>query len=790
MHVMTVPASFHFLRGQIRFMRDRGFDLRAIASPGDAHDWFRGEEGIETQQLAMSRSLTPVRDLVALLRLVAAFRRWRPDIVHAHTPKGGLLGMIAAFVTGVPVRIYHLRGLPLLTARGPRRAVLVIAERISCALAHRVISVSPSLRRAALDDGLCPPEKIVTLLGGSGNGVDAEVAFGPAPGDLQERESVRRRYGIPSDALVVGFVGRLVRDKGLAELSAAWATLRQRFPDAHLLLVGGAEPELALPPVVLRQLQADDRVHLTGAVAGVRALYTAMDVLTLPSYREGFPNVILEASAMALPVVTTTATGCVDAVAEGETGLTVPAGDSGALADAITRYLRDPALRATHGASGRARVQREFHRPAVWQALLEEYMTLVAERTAYRMESRLAPPPTARLLHITTIPETFGFFRGQIGFMLGAGLQVEALSSPSAELDALQRREGLPVHGVPMRRSISPLADLLSVWRIVQVLRRRRPEIVHAHTPKGGLLGMLAARMMRVPVRIYHIHGLRFMTTSGPTRLLLRWTERLASSLANEVLCVSHSVREVALRERICPPGKIRVLLGGSINGVDAIERFNPATYPTARRAVRERFGIPADAFVAGFVGRLVRDKGLSELVGAWRMLRDERPDLHLLIVGPFESEDPLTPQVENMLRTEARIHLTGPADPPSYLAAMDLLVLPTYREGFPNVPLEAAAMGLPVLATDVPGCTDAVVDGVTGRLVPARDAMALAEAMRAYLDDREMARQHGRRGRARVLRDFGQDRIWEATLARYTELLPTSVGATVLRSTTGAPDP
>jgi glycosyltransferase involved in cell wall biosynthesis len=376
-------------------------------------------------------------------------------------------------------------------------------------------------------------------------------------------------------------------------------------------------------------------------------------------------------------------------------------------------------------------------------------------------------------VHVTTVPDSLVFFIGQIGYMKARGIEVHALSSPGPLLDEFGRREGVETHAVEMPRRISPGHDVGAVRRMVDALRRIRPHVVHSHTPKGGLLGMIAARLAGVPVRIYHIRGLPFMTATGRRRALLRWTEKVACGLAHQVLCVSHSIRGVAIAEGLCPPDKIRVLLGGSGNGVDALGRFSPERHgPDTRRELRARLDIPPGAPVLGFVGRVVRDKGIVELAAAWDALRAEHPDAHLLLVGPEEPRDPVPPATLDALRRDPRVHLTGHADAGPWYAAMDLLVFPSHREGFPNVPLEAAAMGLPVVATRIPGCTDAVADGETGTLVPVGDARALAEAVRAYLASPELRARHGSRGRERALRDFAQEGIWEALHGEYTRLL------------------
>jgi len=383
--------------------------------------------------------------------------------------------------------------------------------------------------------------------------------------------------------------------------------------------------------------------------------------------------------------------------------------------------------------------------------------------------------PDLTVVHVTTVPDALFFLRGQASFMKRAGFSLHAISSSSSSLGAslasFGEQEGIPVHPVEMPRRITPLRDLISIWRMLRVLRKVRPAIVDAHTPKGGLLGMLAATLARAPVRVYHMHGLPFVTASGFRRQLLRWTERVSCLLAHRVLAVSHSIRSLAISEGLCAADKIQVLLGGSVNAVDAVDRFGPLGDPV-RSAARTAQGIPPDAIAVGFVGRLVRDKGIVELAQAWWQLR-RNPRLHLLLVGPFDATDALPGVVIERLQTDPRVHFTGSVtDVPRLYSAMDVLALPTYREGFPQVALEAAAMGLPVVATSIPGCVDAVRDGETGTLVPARDAEALTGALQRYSLDASLRAKHGEAGRRRVLAEFRQDAMWEALASEYCRLL------------------
>jgi lipopolysaccharide/colanic/teichoic acid biosynthesis glycosyltransferase/glycosyltransferase involved in cell wall biosynthesis len=394
---------------------------------------------------------------------------------------------------------------------------------------------------------------------------------------------------------------------------------------------------------------------------------------------------------------------------------------------------------------------------------------------ASRDADRCADATSAQPLvtHITTVAMTLLFLRGQARFMRSRGFEFDVVSSPGDHQDEFASSERVRAYGVPMERRIAPARDLGAVFMLVRVLLRTRPAIVHAYTPKAGLLGMMAATVCRVPLRVYEMYGLPLTTATGATRWLLWLSECVACALAHEVICCSESLRQLTLANRICRPSKAQVIANGSAGGVDAVCRFNPSSVPTEEAAaVRRDFGIASDAVVIGFVGRLVPDKGVSELAAAWQSLRAEFPAVHLLLVGPFEDAS-LPHETRRVLEEDPRVHLTGPDwNTPRLFAAMDVVCLPSYREGFPVVCLEAAAMAKPVVATRVTGCVDAVADGLTGTLVPARNSDALSTALRDYVSDPELRRRHGSAGRARMLADFAPERTWAGIADVYTRAL------------------
>ena len=383
-----------------------------------------------------------------------------------------------------------------------------------------------------------------------------------------------------------------------------------------------------------------------------------------------------------------------------------------------------------------------------------------------------------RLIHIFTVAGSADFLRGQARFMSQQGLEVHLVAAPDGDLlSRFASGENSTAHGLIMTRAITPLRDVVSLVHLLHLLSGLSPDVVHAGTPKGGFLGMVAAFLLGIPVRIYHIHGLRSATMNGWSRMLVSATERIACLLATRVLCVSHSTRETAVNSHLCPPEKILVLRAGSCNGVDALGRFNPALIDDAERtALRAALRIPPHAAILGYVGRVVREKGIVELVQAWLQLEVTFPELHLVVVGTVEEGDPVPEQWMERLKNHPRVRLVAAvAHPATYYALMDVVALPSYREGLPNVPLEAAAMGLPVVATRVSGSVDAVIDGQTGTLVPARTVEPLAEAIARYLLSPALRRAHGNNARERVLRDFEPEALWKSVAQLYQDELERS---------------
>lgn len=397
-----------------------------------------------------------------------------------------------------------------------------------------------------------------------------------------------------------------------------------------------------------------------------------------------------------------------------------------------------------------------------------------SENSSVKPQRRRFSGEKPRLLHVVTSPmgaETM--LRGQLRFLREEGFEVYVASSPGGGLNRVAASDGVTAFAVPMEREIAPLRDVVSLWRLWRLMRRLRPDVCHVGTPKAGLLGGLAALLAGVQRRFYTLHGLRLETATGLRRAILTRAERISCRLAHRVICVSKSLAERAIELGLVEASKTRIVASGSANGVD-VSRFDcTALRQAGARRVRRGLGLPAEATVVGFVGRLSRDKGIAELIDAFQQLEDGFSGLRLLLVGCFETSDPVPAWVEASIRANPRIVHTGFVDDPSPLyQLMDVVVLPSYREGFPTVALEAAAAGKPIVATRVTGTQDAVVDGESGLLTPARDSFALAKAIGVLLEDRTRAARMGLAARRRVEREFPPERVWEGLLALYQEAL------------------
>jgi len=380
-----------------------------------------------------------------------------------------------------------------------------------------------------------------------------------------------------------------------------------------------------------------------------------------------------------------------------------------------------------------------------------------------------------KLIRITTVPGSLrSLLKGQLRFMSENGYEVIGVSSPGEALQDVVHNEGVNTVAIEMTRTISPLKDLKALFQLIQLFRREKPQIVHTHTPKAGLLGMMAAKIAGVPYRLHTVAGMPLTVATGAKRQLLNQMEKLTYVCATKVYPNSYGLEQIILQEKFTNPGKLKVIGKGSSNGIDTAQ-FDPVLVSEeTKKEIRKNLGIKDEDFVFIFIGRIVKDKGINELVKAFNNLYQNNTDVHLVLVGNFEKElDPLQPETEKLIFEHKNIHAVGyKANVIDYFAMADVLTFPSYREGFPNVVMQAAAMQLNCIVSNINGCNEIIKDGENGWIVCVKDIKQLQDRMQWCLQNKEESHRMGLKSRKIMVSDYERSYIWNEILKEYNNLL------------------
>ena len=345
---------------------------------------------------------------------------------------------------------------------------------------------------------------------------------------------------------------------------------------------------------------------------------------------------------------------------------------------------------------------------------------------------------------------------------------VVAVSTPDHELQEIAQREGIRVIGVPMSRPIAPLRDLVSLWRLIRVFRRERPTMVHSITPKAGLLSMIAAWICRVPVRLHTFTGLVFPTATGLKKRILILTDRITCACATHIVPEGEGVKADLINYNITRK-PLQVLGYGNIRGIDLDHyRRSPEVMEKALTLRKPNL------FTFVFIGRVVRDKGIDELVEAFSLLHSEHPQTRLILVGHAEDNlDPVSPNTRRTIASHPAIEAVGnQSDVRPWLAASDALVFPSYREGFPNVVIEAGALDLPSIVTDINGSREIIVHGQNGIIVPPRNAQALLQAMTHFVQNPQATQAMALKARQMIASRFEKSFVQKCLFDYYKQIL------------------
>lgn len=381
----------------------------------------------------------------------------------------------------------------------------------------------------------------------------------------------------------------------------------------------------------------------------------------------------------------------------------------------------------------------------------------------------------AKIIRVTTIPMALKvLLRGQMRYMKKSGFEVIMVSAEGEELQDVLEYEDCPHHIVPMTRKITPIADTRSLWRLYRFLKKEKPDIVHSHTPKAGLMAMLAAKFAGVKIRVHTIAGLRFMTATGFTRKVLIWMEKITASAATHVWPNSMSLLKYVQENKLVSAGKLEVIGKGSSNGID-LTRFSKKTL-TGEGIQKAKQVISYDPSLTYIlsVGRIVKDKGISELARAFSSLYRENDKLRLVLVGTFEEKlDPLDEDIMELVKTHPGIILAGWHDEVEYfMSVASILVHASYREGFPNVVLQAGAMECPIVCSRIEGNIDIVDENSNGLIFTSKDADDLYQKLRQAIEEPAAMKQRAALLRKKIEENFDRTFVQEQLRKKYEILL------------------
>lgn len=371
-----------------------------------------------------------------------------------------------------------------------------------------------------------------------------------------------------------------------------------------------------------------------------------------------------------------------------------------------------------------------------------------------------------KLIRVSTVPISLNILiEGQLRF-LSKYYEVIGVSSPGIELDEVCKREGVRTIAVPMNRKISLFKDFVSLMNLLVLFYKEKPYIVHSITPKAGLLSMVAAKLAGVPIRIHTFTGLIFPTATGFKRKVLMLMDKLLAWCATEIIPEGEGVKKDLLYYGITKK-KIQILGNGNVNGID-LAHFSLDAIHKSRSQIRQSVGFALEDFVFVFVGRVVRDKGINELIAAFKEMGDNR--IKLLLVGNLEQAlDPVSDETIEEINNNPRINFVGfQPDIREYLFASDVFVFPSYREGFPNVVMQAGAMGLPAIVTDINGSNEIIINERNGLIISVRDSKSLALAMKMMVEDGELRNRLSANARYLIETRYKQKLVWEELLKKY----------------------
>jgi glycosyltransferase involved in cell wall biosynthesis len=702
---------------------------------------------------SLGREIRPLRDLRAAWQIYRLLQRERPQVVHTHKAKAGVIGRLAALASGTPVRVHTFHGHVLNGYFGPWKSKAFTAiERVLAQGTSRL--VTPSARLA---DDLASTYKVAPR----GRFQVIPLGFDLSPFEQCEihRGKLRAELGVGPDVKLVAIIGRMVPVKDHATFVAAAEVIAGHRPDVHFVFVGRGALEADIRSDVRRR-GLEGRSHFLGWRDDLPVIYADLDVAALSSINEGTPVSIIEAIASGLPVVATEVGGVPDVLRNGARGSLVPPRDPQAMAAAIERAF-------TPEAKARAKAMRaqmdEYGAERLCRDLSDLYTDLLGRSSVPQTSPLPANANKPKVIHVITRLIAGGAQENTILSCQGLKDRYDVLlvtgppeGHEGSLIEDAARRGIRTVVMDELVRPIAPAQDGAAFRKLMDLFAAEQPDIVHTHSSKAGIVGRAAAWFAKVPVIIHTNHGLPYYDFQTLRERALFWSaEKIATSVTHKVVCVGEEMKRKSIAGRLGPPELFEVIHSGI-----EIERFVNA------KSVRAKLGIGENERVVGVVSRMARHKGHRFLVEA------APPGVHVLFVGDGEARADLEKQVQERGVKATFIGHVPPDEVPNLIATMDVVVHPSLWEGLPRAAVQGLLVGRPVVAFDCDGAREVVVDGETGLLVPPKDLDRLRSAIEEILAKPDRGRAMGLLGRQRCVEQFEWQRCADKLDVVYREVL------------------
>ena len=681
------------------------------------------------------RGINPLKDLKLYSFYRKLMRQVKPDLVITYTIKPNVYGGMVCCGKKIPYAV-NITGLgTAFQKKGLLQWFVTRLYRMALKKAKIVFFENDTNRKIFLDKKIVREDKTMLL---SGAGVNLEQ-YGLAPYPTDE----------PIRFL---FMGRVMQEKGINELFESMKRLNQEGIRCHLDVLGGYEEDYAQ---TIRHCEEQGWLRYHGYQSDVRPFVEKAHCFVLPSYHEGMANTNLECAAMGRPLITSNIPGCREAVEEGRTGILCEAQNTDSLYAAMKRFAAlSMEQRKEMGLAGRRHMEAVFDKKQV------------VEQTVKGLGV------AKKICLITTVSMTTRSFIIPIAayYRKHTDWEICIMCDPDPTL-AEDMPEGIRYIPVAMKRGIS-ICGIAALNKMTNIFKREKFDLIQYCTPNASFYASIAGKCAKVPVRLYCQWGMVYVSMKGLKRRIFKAIEKSVCSRSTWVEPDSFGNLEFSHQVGLYPKEKGSVVWNGSTGGID-LQKFDLSKKAQWRQEIRQKHGVPQNAVVFGFVGRITRDKGINELYDAFRELRKTCPDAYLMMIGSAENTKSLCADLVKWANQEPHVIFCGSTNIiERYFAALDVHVLPSYREGFGSVIIEAEAMEVPIITTAIPGPLESMSPDVTGLSVPKQDAKALCEAMVRLYKDVSLRESFGKAGRQYVAERFEVQRFYAEMLADRKKLL------------------